>query len=172
MEGGGILYQIIGKTNKSWGWWWLVRKTDTAARINGVPVLVFFFERLELEGWRWNIFCPWWRGRWFSFFEHEVLPQKDGGERFVSFTLKHAFASSLCKFGFLWWCFIILISCQAMMHGFAMLHAHIANVWWLFLNRLAVQFQQITAGCLFSAKDELRERAHQAEVGLAAPVKI
>lgn len=48
----------------------------------------------------------------------------------------------------------------------------IANVWWLFLNRLAVQFQQITAGCLFSAKDELRERAHQAEVGIAAAVKI
>ena len=49
-------------------------------------------------------------------------PKKDGSERFVSFTSSHAFESSLSKFGFFLWCFIILISCQAMMHGFAMLH--------------------------------------------------
>lgn len=118
-------------------------------------------EGLELDGWRWNIF-----------FVHdgEGDGKKDGGERFVSFTSNHAFAGSLCKFGFFWWCFIILISCQAMMHGFAMLHVGLQTCGGCFWTDWQYSSNKSQQGACFSAKDELRERAHQAEVGLAASV--
>lgn len=81
-----------------------------------------------------------------------------------------AFASSLCKFRFFLWRFIILISCQARMHGFAMLHVGLQTCGGCFWTDWHYSSNKSQQGACFSAKDELRERAHQAEVGLAASV--